>query len=154
MVFNATFNNISVITWQYLKKTTDLIFFYLCWWCGICYFSLYFYLSFCSGHRDCDCMVVGFITTYTVSSYHYLRGWVWIPLRRGVFNAILASFFLKWAERIYQKKLKQLYIIISINCFISPGTQPSNPTWMVWFGFMVFNATLDNISVLSWQSIW
>jgi hypothetical protein len=49
---------------------------------------------------------------------------------------------------IYQKKLKQLYIIISINCFISPGTQPSNPTWMVWFGFMVFNATLDNISVL------
>jgi hypothetical protein len=24
---------------------------------------------------------------------------------------------------------------------------------MVWFGFMVFNATLDNISVLSWQSV-
>jgi hypothetical protein len=66
------------------------------WWCGICYFSLYFYLSFCPGHRGCDCMVVGFITTYTISSYHHLRGWVWISLRRGVFNAILCDKVCQW----------------------------------------------------------
>jgi hypothetical protein len=24
---------------------------------------------------------------------------------------------------------------------------------MVWFGFMVFNATFNNISVISWQSV-
>jgi len=65
------------------------MFFYICWWCGICYFSLYFYLSFCPGHRGCDCMVVGFITTCTISSYH--RGWVWIPLKQGVFNTILCD---------------------------------------------------------------
>jgi hypothetical protein len=25
--------------------------------------------------------------------------------------------------------------------------------WLVWFGFMVFNATFNNISVITWQSI-
>jgi hypothetical protein len=25
--------------------------------------------------------------------------------------------------------------------------------WMVWFGFMVFNATFNNISAISWQSV-
>jgi len=25
--------------------------------------------------------------------------------------------------------------------------------WLVWFGFMVFNATFNNISVISWRSV-
>jgi hypothetical protein len=54
MVFNATFNNISVISWrsvlfvevpEYSEKTTDL--------CGR------------------DCMVVGFTTSYAINAYHH-----------------------------------------------------------------------------------
>ena len=25
--------------------------------------------------------------------------------------------------------------------------------WLVWFGFIVFNSTFNNISVISWQSV-
>ena len=29
------------------------------------------YLSYSEGHRDCDRMVVGFITIYAISAYHH-----------------------------------------------------------------------------------
>jgi hypothetical protein len=67
MVFNATFNNISVILWMSVLlveetggpvKTTDLS-----------QFTDKFY-HIMGGHRDRDRMVVGF-TTYAVSAYHH-----------------------------------------------------------------------------------
>jgi hypothetical protein len=48
------------------------------------------------GRRDCDCMVVGFTTTYAISAYHHwhceceLRSW------RGVLDATLCDKVCQW----------------------------------------------------------
>jgi hypothetical protein len=58
MVFNATFNNVSVISW------TSLIYFR---------FSIKFgaFINVHRGRRGRDRMVVGFTTTCAISAYHH-----------------------------------------------------------------------------------
>ena len=51
MVFNATFNNISVISWR--STYNSVVFNSSC------------------GRRDRDHMVVGFISTYAINAYHH-----------------------------------------------------------------------------------
>ena len=70
------------------------------WWCGICYFSLYFYLSFCPGHHGCDCMADGavFVIFHYISIFLSVRAImvviVWLMVRYLLFFIIFLSFFL------------------------------------------------------------
>jgi hypothetical protein len=79
-------------------------------------------------------MVVGFTTTYAVSAYHHQRC-EFEPLSwRDVFDTTLLEFNFE----IQYKPDEQLIVPDSL----SRG-----------FGFMVFNATFNNISVISWRSV-
>jgi hypothetical protein len=62
MVFNAIFNNISVISWQsvLLVEETGVPREYI----DVRYHSRW-------GRRGRDLMVVGFTTTYAISAYHH-----------------------------------------------------------------------------------
>jgi hypothetical protein len=65
-VFDATFNNISVISWLYvlLVKETGVPIFL-----NSCKLSLISYLI--RGRRGRDSIVVGFITTYAINAYRH-----------------------------------------------------------------------------------
>jgi hypothetical protein len=55
MLFNATFNNISVILWQSVLLVAET---------GVLE-------EIHQGHHGHDCMVVGFTTNYAISAYHH-----------------------------------------------------------------------------------
>jgi hypothetical protein len=67
-MFNATFNNISVISWLSVLYT---------FYCRSTFQSQddqgYILTRGC---HDCDRMVVGFTTTYAITAYHYLTLWI------------------------------------------------------------------------------
>jgi hypothetical protein len=94
MVFNATFNNISVISWPVSFN-------------GGRNRSLYFYLSFCPGHHGCDCMADGavFVIFHYISIFLSVRAimvvMVWLMVRYLLFFIIFLSFFLSGSHNLF-----------------------------------------------------
>jgi hypothetical protein len=87
------------------------------------------------GCRGCDHMVVGFTTTYIICMQSVPITTKVCEILHYFVSVVKASVSLLWVPH--------LHLLLRHHCSV----------WRWLVGFMVFNATLSNISVISWRSV-